>query len=106
MIATNTFFTHRHCHQKILDGGQWGQKLLSRILNTAIDASETGCCGMAGSFRYEKEYALLSKQIVEQRLLPELNKSDSEPMVVSNGFSCRNKISDMALKNLSMLQKL
>jgi len=48
-----------------MDGGHWGQKLLSRIPHTTVTDSNAGCCSIVGSFGYEIEHAALSKQIAE-----------------------------------------
>jgi len=50
---------------------------------------------MAGPFGYEKEKAALSINIAQQRLLPALNQTPAEGIVVSNGFSCRHQIADL-----------
>ncbi len=89
------FVVHTHCHQNTLDGGRWTHKLLERIPDAMVSDTHAGCCGMAGSFGYEKEHARLSRSIAEQRLLPAIKKALPEAMVVSNGFSCRQQINDL-----------
>lgn len=95
--ATNTqFVVHEHCHQKAVDGGRWTYMLLARIPGATVQDTGAGCCGMGGSLGYEKEHAELSRTIARQRLLPALEKSSSEAIVVTNGFSCRHQISDLS----------
>lgn len=90
------FVVHSHCHQKTLDGGRWTHKLLQRIPGAVVSDTHAGCCGMAGSFGYEKEHAELSIKIAQQRLLPALDKMHQEAIVVTNGFSCRHQIADLS----------
>lgn len=90
------FVVHSHCHQKTLDGGRWTHKLLQRIPGSVVSDTNAGCCGMAGSFGYEKEHAELSIKIAQQRLLPVLGKISQNTIVVTNGFSCRHQISGLS----------
>mgnify|MGYP006409747739 CR=1 FL=1 len=92
------FLVHGHCHQKTLDGGQWTHKLLQRIPGVVITDTEAGCCGMAGTFGYEKEHHELSKKIAQQRLLPKVNEASKQTLVISNGFSCRHQIKDLTTR--------
>ena len=54
---------------------------------------DSGCCGLAGSFGYERENYDLSAKIGERKLLPAVRGKDSETLVVAPGFSCRHQIS-------------
>ena len=54
---------------------------------------DAGCCGLAGSFGYEKEHYEISRLVGEQRLFPALRKMESGTVVVAPGFSCRMQIS-------------
>ena len=90
------FIVHSHCHQKTIDGGRCTHKLLERIPGSVVSDTKAGCCGMAGSFGYEAEHADISRVIAAQRLLPSLNNSPTEAIVVSNGFSCRHQITELA----------
>jgi FAD/FMN-containing dehydrogenase/Fe-S oxidoreductase len=89
------FMVHSHCHQKTVDGGNWTQKLLARIPGATVRDSEAGCCGMAGTFGYQKEHADLSLKIASQRLIPALDKAPENAIIVVNGFSCRHQISEL-----------
>ena len=92
------FMVHTHCHQQQRDGGRWTRRLLARIPNTTVSDTRAGCCGMAGSFGYEKEHAELSRRIATQRLLPALKSLPQEAVVVTNGFSCRHQIHDLSAR--------
>ncbi|MFD1163192.1 FAD-binding and (Fe-S)-binding domain-containing protein [Hwangdonia seohaensis] len=82
---------HGHCHQKALYGTSAMKSLLK---NSKKDVSEipSGCCGMAGSFGYEKEHYDLSKKIGEDILFPAVNKLKKDSELVACGFSCRHQI--------------
>ena len=82
---------HTHCHQKALVGSA----SLKNMLREAYDVMEvdSGCCGMAGSFGYEKEHYELSMQVGQRRLLPTVQK-ETEAVIVAPGVSCRQQIRD------------
>jgi FAD/FMN-containing dehydrogenase/Fe-S oxidoreductase len=83
---------HGHCHQRALVGMEPTLRLLRRIPGASVRELDAGCCGMAGSFGYEKEHYELSRQVGEQRLFPALRKVDAGTVVVAPGFSCRQQI--------------
>jgi len=53
---------------------------------------DAGCCGMAGSFGYEKEHYEISRLVGEQRLFPAVRQASAETVIVAPGFSCRMQI--------------
>jgi Fe-S oxidoreductase len=63
-------------------------------LNFKVSAIDSGCCGMAGSFGYEKEHYDLSQQIGEDRLFPALRAMKSNAIIAASGTSCRHQIKD------------
>ena len=81
-----------HCHQRSLVGMEPMLRLLRRIPGAEVVDLDAGCCGMAGSFGYEKEHYEVSRQVGEQRLFPALRRADAETVVVAPGFSCRMQI--------------
>ena len=83
---------HDHCHQKAL-GGTSTASLLSHIPDCKIVTPDSGCCGMAGSFGYEREHYPISRSIAELRLLPAIRQLAPADLVVASGFSCRHQIS-------------
>jgi len=87
------FLIHGHCHQKSKSGSQALKLIMGNIPNSTLKIANSGCCGMAGSFGYEKEHYEISKKIAEVSLLPELAKS-SNAVVVATGISCRHQIKD------------
>ncbi|MEO5583226.1 MAG: FAD-linked oxidase C-terminal domain-containing protein [Saprospiraceae bacterium] len=89
-IAGNILL-HGHCHQKALYGTKGMKDLLSQG-NTSINEIASGCCGMAGSFGYEKEHYDISQKIGEEILMPAVRTMKEGTSLVANGFSCRHQI--------------
>ena len=81
-----------HCHQRALVGTGALMKLLKRIPQAEVIDPDAGCCGMAGSFGYEKEHYEISRLVGEQRLFPAIRKLGPEDVIVAPGFSCRMQI--------------
>jgi Fe-S oxidoreductase len=90
----NKILIHGHCHQKSLYGTTAMKEILDKISGISVTEIDSGCCGMAGSFGYEKEHYDLSMQIGEDRLFPAIRKKEPETAVVACGFSCRHQIID------------
>lgn len=87
-----TIALHGHCHQKALEGMQNTLQILRRIEGLNVIEIPSGCCGMAGSFGYEKEHALFSKQIGELKLLPFIRSLNDDVDIIASGYSCRTQI--------------
>src|SRR6185312_15938434 len=85
---------HGHCQQKALTTVAGSVKALSLPANYTVEVIPSGCCGMAGSFGYEKEHFQLSRQIGELVLLPAVRSADEETIVAAPGTSCRHQIRD------------
>jgi FAD/FMN-containing dehydrogenase/Fe-S oxidoreductase len=81
-----------HCHQRSLVGMEPTLRLLRRIPGAEVIDLDAGCCGMAGSFGYEKEHYEISRLVGEQRLFPALRQAAADTVVVAPGFSCRRQI--------------
>ncbi|MGE0161087.1 MAG: FAD-binding and (Fe-S)-binding domain-containing protein [Gemmatimonadales bacterium] len=84
-------FVHGHCHEKAVLGGDHGTTLLERM-GVEVRRPESGCCGMAGAFGFERDKYDVSTRIAEQRLAPALRNAAPEDLVVADGFSCREQI--------------
>lgn len=82
-----------HCHTKSLTGNAATVAALEAVGYT-VDEMDAGCCGMAGSFGYEKNHYELSMKIGNQRLFPELREDAEGKEVCAPGFSCRHQIHD------------
>src|SRR5262249_30295611 len=77
-----------HCHQRALVGTGPTLRLLRRIPGAEVTDLDAGCCGMAGSFGYEKEHYEVSRLVGEQRLFPALPQAGPDAVLVAPGFSC------------------
>ena len=85
---------HGHCQQKALSSLVPVKKILTRLGNNEVHLIPSGCCGMAGSFGYEKEHFELSMQIGELVLFPTIRKQPENVIIAAAGTSCRHQIKD------------
>jgi FAD/FMN-containing dehydrogenase/Fe-S oxidoreductase len=85
---------HGHCHQKSIAGLTATRIALSIPSQYEVELLPTGCCGMAGSFGYEKKHYKLSQQIANLVLFPRLLNKPIKSLIASNGTSCRHQIKD------------
>ncbi len=85
---------HGHCHQKALSSLVYTKKMLSLPKNYQVQLIPSGCCGMAGSFGYEKEHYEVSMKIGELVLFPTVRKQPEEVLIAAPGTSCRHQIKD------------
>ncbi len=85
---------HGHCQQKAVSSLVPGKKALSLPTNYTVQLIPSGCCGMAGSFGYEKEHYDLSMQIGELVLFPTVRQQPAEVIIAAPGTSCRHQIHD------------
>jgi FAD/FMN-containing dehydrogenase/Fe-S oxidoreductase len=83
---------HGHCHQKALFETTGSLQALQSLKETDLSEVDSGCCGMAGSFGYEKKHYEISKKIGENRLFPAVREASAETEIVASGFSCRAQI--------------
>jgi Fe-S oxidoreductase len=85
---------HGHCQQKALSSQSHTVTMLSFPENYRVETIPSGCCGMAGSFGYEKEHYSLSMQIGELVLLPAVRQLPDHIIIAAPGTSCRHQIKD------------
>jgi len=85
---------HAHCQQKAVASSACSAEMLSIPVNYSVSEIPSGCCGMAGSFGYEKEHFGLSNKIGEMILFPEIRTSSSDVAIAAPGTSCRHHIKD------------
>ncbi|MFA8341977.1 MAG: FAD-binding and (Fe-S)-binding domain-containing protein [Rhodothermaceae bacterium] len=85
---------HGHCHQKALASTVPTKKMLTLPKNYSVEEIPSGCCGMAGSFGYEKEHYELSTKIGELVLFPAVREAKPETIISAPGTSCRHQIKD------------
>ncbi|MDE3237211.1 MAG: FAD-binding protein [Bacteroidota bacterium] len=87
---------HGHCQQKAVGNLAASVQMLSFPENYKVQTIPSGCCGMAGSFGYEKEHYDVSMQIGELVLLPTVRKQADDTIIAAPGTSCRHQIKDGA----------
>ncbi len=85
---------HGHCHQKALASVETMKKMLEIPLNSRVEEIKSGCCGMAGSFGYEKEHYEVSIKIGEMLLFRSIRRTSMDCLIVAPGTSCRHQIKD------------
>jgi FAD/FMN-containing dehydrogenase/Fe-S oxidoreductase len=87
---------HGHCHQKAFDALSPTLAVLRLVPGLTVEAIESGCCGMAGSFGYEARHHDVSMRMAELSLLPAVRAAGPDVLVVADGTSCRHQIADGA----------
>ena len=106
---TKVIKLHGHCHQKALSSVYDTFVYLNFPENYKVTIIPSGCCGMAGSFGYEKEHYDISMKIGEQTLFPAIRNVDQEVLIAATGTSCRHQIIDgtqrKALHPISILRE-
>jgi Fe-S oxidoreductase len=93
-VAQHEVWLHGHCHQKALSGTAPTLEVLRGVPGFSVHEIDSGCCGMAGSFGYEKEHYHFSMKIGELKLFPKLREIPEQDMIVASGMSCRSQIKD------------
>lgn len=91
---SRSIILHGHCQQKAVGDLSATVKVLSFPEGHVVETIPSGCCGMAGSFGYEKEHYDISIQIGELVLLPKVRKHQGQCTVSAPGTSCRHQIKD------------
>ena len=95
-LAQTRALVHGHCHQKAFDVFSATLTVLRLIPGLQVDAIESGCCGMAGSFGYDAGHFETSMKMAELSLLPAVRAADPQTLIVADGTSCRHQIADGA----------
>jgi FAD/FMN-containing dehydrogenase/Fe-S oxidoreductase len=85
---------HGHCQQKALTSLALTQRILSLPSGYTVRIIPSGCCGMAGSFGYEKEHYDLAMKVGELVLFPAVRKAAPGEIIAAPGTSCRHQIKD------------
>ncbi|MCW2120133.1 FAD-binding and (Fe-S)-binding domain-containing protein [Flavobacterium sp. 7A] len=85
---------HGHCHQKALSTVEATFAMLNIPKNNTVTIYNSGCCGMAGSFGYEKEHYDISMQMGEDTLFPKIRSTAQTTEIAAAGTSCRHQIFD------------
>jgi Fe-S oxidoreductase len=82
---------HGHCHHKAIMKMGDEQAVLKK-LGLDYQMPDTGCCGMAGAFGFEREHYDVSIKVGERVLLPAVREAEKSTLVIADGFSCREQI--------------
>jgi Fe-S oxidoreductase/FAD/FMN-containing dehydrogenase len=90
--ATQRILYHGHCQQKSIFGVEDTLAMLSLIPGTKVELIDSGCCGMAGSFGYEREHYDLSIKLAEMTLAPTVRSASADTIICASGTSCRDQI--------------
>lgn len=85
---------HTHCYQKAMGTSDRVLEMLRLLPGADVEQIDCGCCGMAGSFGYEKEHYELSMAIGEQALFPAIRAASANTRIAAAGTSCREQIKD------------
>lgn len=93
-LDINKIKLHGHCQQKSIASTMPTKKMLSFPENYSVEEIPSGCCGMAGSFGYEKEHYELSMKVGELILFPTIRNTAAETTIAAVGTSCRCQIKD------------
>lgn len=83
---------HGHCHQKAHIGTASTLKALNMIPDCRVSEINSGCCGMAGSFGFERSHYDISEKIGRERLFPAVDEADPDTEIAVTGVSCRQQI--------------
>jgi Fe-S oxidoreductase len=87
-----TVLFHGHCHQKAHIGSGPSLQALKLVPGLEVTEINSGCCGMAGSFGFEREHYDISEKIGAERLFPAVEKASAATEVAVTGVSCRQQI--------------
>jgi Fe-S oxidoreductase len=85
---------HRHCHQQAVMGFEADERIMERM-GLDFEVLDSGCCGMAGSFGFERDHQEISVRIGERRLLPSVREAPRDALVIADGFSCKTQVSEL-----------
>jgi Fe-S oxidoreductase len=85
---------HGHCQQKALSSVSHSVRMMSLPENYSVEVIPSGCCGMAGSFGFEKEHYDLSMKIGDLVLLPVVRSQPEDVIIAAPGTSCRHQVKD------------
>jgi Fe-S oxidoreductase len=90
-----TAVVHGHCHEKAVLNFDCEKTLLEKM-GLELKAPETGCCGMAGAFGFEKKHLDVSLACGERVLLPAVREATRDTLIIADGFSCREQVRQMS----------
>ena len=92
--TNNSILLHAHCQQKAWRLQHYSEQVLRIPGGNSVKSIPSGCCGMAGSFGYEKEHYDFSMKVGELVLFPAIRNKDNNTLIAAPGTSCRHQIKD------------
>ena len=104
-LSSRSILVHGHCHHKSLMKMNSEVEILRRT-GARVALLDSGCCGMAGPFGFEKEKFAVSQTLAERVLLPAIRAASSETILVSDGFSCREQITQNSTRRAQHLAEV
>jgi Fe-S oxidoreductase len=87
-----TALLQAHCHHRAVVGMETEINLLQKVEGLKLNVLDSGCCGLAGAFGYEKDHYEISRALAERVLLPAIRANGPEAVVIADGYSCRSQI--------------
>jgi Fe-S oxidoreductase/FAD/FMN-containing dehydrogenase len=90
-----TAVVHGHCHEKAVLNFDCEKTLLKKM-GLELKCPDTGCCGMAGAFGFEKGHIDVSLACGERVLLPAVRSASRDALIIADGFSCREQVRQMS----------
>ncbi len=90
-----TAVVHGHCHEKAVLNFDCEKELLKKM-GLELKCPDTGCCGMAGAFGFEKDHLDVSLACGERVLLPAVRDASLDTLIIADGFSCREQVRQMS----------
>jgi Fe-S oxidoreductase len=97
---------HAHCHHKAIVKKAEHEQNILKEMGVEAEMVASGCCGMAGSFGFEKDKYDVSVKVGEHMLLPKVRKAGMKEIIVADGFSCREQISQLTDRHALHLAEL
>lgn len=94
-LREGNYAIHGHCHHKAVFGLEGMKNWFASYIDGDVLWLDSGCCGMAGAFGYEKEHQELSKRIAEESILKSM-RNYPKRKILTTGFSCRHQIKDLS----------
>ncbi|HEY3055652.1 MAG TPA: FAD-linked oxidase C-terminal domain-containing protein [Thermoanaerobaculia bacterium] len=80
-----------HCHHKSIMRFDAEEALLRRI-GLDVEHPDSGCCGMAGAFGFQREHYDVAMRVGERVILPAVREASEDTLIIADGFSCREQI--------------
>ena len=102
-LAGKHILLHGHCHQKPFMKEEVD---LLKNAGATVNLLDSGCCGMAGPFGFEKDKYEISKTLADRVLLPAVRSCTQETLIVTSGFSCREQIAQLSDRRAIHLSQL